>query len=54
MNLLRKAKKIIKVIREDGFNTFISNLTSKYRLPITLSSKFRWKAGIKSGNLILG
>jgi SAM-dependent methyltransferase len=48
MNILRKAKNAVKIFREDGFNRIVFILATEYSLPIPLSTKSRWKAGIKS------
>jgi len=48
MSILRKARTAVKVFREAGFRGIVSTLISKYGLPIPLSAKSKWKAGISS------
>lgn len=48
MGILHKAKYAVNIFREDGFRAIIYFLIRRYGLPIPLSAKFKWKAGIKS------
>lgn len=48
MSILRKARTAVKVFREDGFYGIVPILISTYKLPISLSAKSKWKAGVKS------
>lgn len=48
MSILGKYSKAINVLKDDGFQGIVSILISKYRLPIPQSTKYKWKAGIKS------
>jgi len=48
MSILRKARTVVKVFREHGFYGIVSIFESKYGIQIPQSSKFKWKAGIRS------
>ena len=48
MKIFRKAKNAVRIFKEDGFQRIIFILATEYSLPIPLSTKFKWEAGIKS------
>lgn len=45
---LHKVKSAIAITRQSGIKALISILKSKYELPIPISSKYMWEAGIQS------
>lgn len=46
MSTHNKIKKLIKILHQDGLRALIIKLIAKFNLPIHLSHRFKWKAGI--------